>query len=399
MKIRLMDILVCPGCLQPFTLTIEKEERLDYSPEWTQKLQEYLKLKHENIPEPKGINEKYYREIIRGTLTCRSCGADYPIIDGIPVILPEELRTMLGVMGRFKPERDDRIHALLDHVKTVPSDDASLFNKIQKANQSNYGYEWKAFYREFAGWEEVYRGYYVFEGDEFFAGKLGLDAGCGNGRYTNVPTRKIAEMVGLDLSNAIEVAYHRSREDPLLHTVQGDIFHMPFRQDFFDFAQTLGVIHITPDPEAALAAIKQCVIPDGKIWLYVYPSFKDENWVRYYLLKVVNQIRRITVRMPSNYLYYLLYLILPLVLIFLYYPSVAMSRIPWLRRYSTILPYNHEQYKGLSFREIHMNLFDRFGNPVERRYDREEMNDWMKRAGFKGYALWFKDGWTVGAIK
>ena len=118
-------------------------------------------------------------------------------------------------------------------------------------------------------------------------------------------------LIGLDLSNAIEAAYAKSCKVAAFHTVQGDIYNLPFRDNYFDFAQTLGVIHITPDPEDALLSIKGKVHEGGKVFVYVYPDFKDENILRYYLLKVVNQLRKITVKIPSNYLYWLLYLLLP----------------------------------------------------------------------------------------
>ena len=61
-------------------------------------------------------------------------------------------------------------------------------------------------------------------------------------------------------------------------------------------------------------------------------------------------------------------------------------------------PYNYEQYQNRSFRDIHMNLFDRFGNPIERRYTRREMMDWMEKSDFERFELKKGQGWTVTAI-
>jgi hypothetical protein len=46
-----------------------------------------------------------------------------------------------------------------------------------------------------------------------------------------------------------------------------------------------------------------------------------------------------------------------------------------------------------------MNLFDRFGNPVERRYNRKQMETWMTSAGFQRYELRAADGWMVAGVK
>lgn len=60
MKKDLLDILACPLCKSPLTLTVEEENDV---------------------------------EVVRGTLRCESCQEDYPIEDSIPNLLPPNLRT------------------------------------------------------------------------------------------------------------------------------------------------------------------------------------------------------------------------------------------------------------------------------------------------------------------
>lgn len=300
-------------------------------------------------------------------------------------------------MGRGDPKNDTRIDSFMDEIKPV-GQDTELFEQIQKANQSNYGYEWKAFSHSYNQWEQVYKKSYVHEEDEFFDKKLGLDAGCGMGRYTMVPVTKGAEMIGVDLSNAVEPSFQKSKSVPNFHVIQGDLFNLPFREKQFDFAQSIGVIHITPEPEAALNSIKKHVGPKNKIFLMVYRSFEDDNKFKHYLLKIASQMRKITSRMPSDMLYLFLYLMVPVVLIFFYIPSLILWHLPNGKKWSKIFPYSYEQYKDRRLRDIHMNLFDRFGNPVERRYNTEEMEGWMNRADFNSYQLEKDEGWNVVAI-
>ncbi len=59
MKKELMDILCCPMCKGDLVLNVEEE------------------------------NEK---EVVKGTLYCGKCDEYYPIEDGIPNMLPPELR-------------------------------------------------------------------------------------------------------------------------------------------------------------------------------------------------------------------------------------------------------------------------------------------------------------------
>jgi len=60
MKRDLMEILACPLCKGTLELTVEEEDE---------------------------------KEIVKGSLYCKSCSETYPIEDTIPNLLPPELRT------------------------------------------------------------------------------------------------------------------------------------------------------------------------------------------------------------------------------------------------------------------------------------------------------------------
>lgn len=400
MKLRLNDYIVCPECGNKFKLQIKKSYKLDFSPETIKKLIRHLETKEPERMENDrtALLESYSNGVESGSLDCEGCKMVYPIIDGIPRILSEDLRTSAGKFGRGTAKDEIRIDKFIDEVK--PEDiDKEIFEQVQKANQSNYGFEWKTFSHSYDQWEYLYKKNYIHEEDAFFDKKLGLDAGCGMGRYTMVPVSKGAEMIGVDLSNAVEAAYQKGKHMPNSHFIQSDIFKLPFRKDMFDFAQSLGVIHITPDPEAALISIKKCVGPMKKIFLMVYRSFEDDNKFKHHLLKVATQMRKVTSKLPSSLLYWLLYLMIPVVLIGFYLPSWILWHIPKGKKLSLMIPYNYEQYHDRWLRDMHMNLFDRFGNPLERRYNQQDLNEWMIRAGFENFELEKTYTWNIIAIK
>jgi SAM-dependent methyltransferase/uncharacterized protein YbaR (Trm112 family) len=399
MKLRLNDYIVCPECGNNFKLQIDKSYKLDFSPEIIQKLIRHLEIKEPDRMENdrNALMESYSNGVETGSLECEGCKMTYPILDGIPRILSEDLRTSAGKLGRGNAEDNVRTEKFMDVVKPDEVDN-EIVEQLQKANQSNYGFQWKTFAHNYEQWEFLYKRNYVHEEDEFFDNKLGLDAGCGMGRYTIVPAEKGAEMIGVDLSNAVEAAYQKSKHMPNAHFIQGDVFKLPFEKGIFDFAQSIGVIHHTPDPEAALISIKKHVAPMKKIFLMVYKSFEDDNKFKHHLLKVSTQIRRVTSRMPAPLLYWLLYLMIPVVLIGFYFPSWVLWQFPKGKKISLMIPYNYEQYSDRRLRDMHMNLFDRFGNPVERRYNRQDMNDWMIRAGFEKFELENTYTWNVVAI-
>ncbi len=73
MRTDLLDILACPVCKGPLTLeaeTIAPDHALDAG------------------------------EVLTGTLTCAPCDERYPITDGIPNLLPPDLRDAEMAAGR-----------------------------------------------------------------------------------------------------------------------------------------------------------------------------------------------------------------------------------------------------------------------------------------------------------
>ena len=87
-----------------------------------------------------------------------------------------------------------------------------------------------------------------------YRGRLVLDAGVGAGRFAEVVADHGGEVVGVDLSRAIDAAYQNIGRRPNADLVQADIMAMPFREGTFDLAYSIGVLHHTPIPSAPSGA-------------------------------------------------------------------------------------------------------------------------------------------------
>src|SRR5439155_2803615 len=98
-----------------------------------------------------------------------------------------------------------------------------------------------------------------------------LEAGTGTGVDTDLLTRNFDGLLfGIDISNAIDVAYERFRDVDQVALLQADLGSLPFRPGFFDFISCDQVLHHTPDPPLNFKRLVNLLRPGGYILLYVY---------------------------------------------------------------------------------------------------------------------------------
>lgn len=99
-------------------------------------------------------------------------------------------------------------------------------------------------------------------------GSVGLDIGCGNGKYLAVNTNIF--ILGSDRSsNLISIA---SKHQP--HSVLvSDILDLPHPKGVFDFAISIAVVHHLSTPERrveAIASMLQHLRPGGRVLIFVW---------------------------------------------------------------------------------------------------------------------------------
>ena len=262
-----------------------------------------------------------------GALRCAGCKSEYPIHQGIPRFVPDA-----AYARSFSFEWQRWRRTQFDTASRQPC--LSTFLASTRRHPSD------------------------------LKGNAVLDAGCGSGRYMDLLARTGAEVIGIDLSQAIEVAQENLGHLTNCHFVQGDLTHPPFRPEAFDFIYSIGVLHHTPDTRAAFLALVPLINPGGEIALWVYALRRlSETFERFpdrinevlavdsnftipparqatvgrlakkmdWVMETSNRMQRaVTTRLPTRWLYALCHAAIPLYYVFrlpVFYPLRLVTKV------------------------------------------------------------------------
>ena len=199
---------------------------------------------------------------------------------------------------------------------------------------------------------------------EDLQGKLVLDAGVGAGRYADVVSRWGANVIGVDLSYAVEAAYQNFVDRPNVWIAQADIGKLPFKPASFDVIFSIGVLHHTPDTEVYFKKLVPLLKPGGQIAIWVYPKEGDyivrKEWVPF-----VNKL-------PPRMFY-------------------AWCRwfVPWaqqrldtrlIRILSRLFPFS---VQGLGLENDILDTFDGYSPKYHWIHSPEEVGRWFREAGLE----------------
>lgn len=248
---------------------------------------------------------------------------------------------------------------------------------LRQATQRNFGYQWT----HFAGMVEANREHFLTYikpiDDTFFKGKFGLDAACGFGRHLYYAREFGARMVGVDFSDAIFSAKKILMGREGAYLIKGDLYHLPFRHESFDFIYCLGALHHLPDPEAGFQSLLPYLKRGGAVFAWVYSKR------RRILNAILEAVRTVTTKLPPGLLRYIS-LIFAAADYGLFIAPYGFFEY-FLRQVGLNLwvPPRIRLYAKFPFRVCHTDWFDRLGAPIRFYYDDKDLADWASRAGLK----------------
>ena len=198
-------------------------------------------------------------QVVAGRLHCVS-GHAYPVVDGIP-----------------------------DFVGGQPASDSTVYDTLWNAHaRQRYEGRIDEYIEKFQAYARL-----PDPLSRHFAGKLVLDAGCGEGRFTWL-ARELgaAHVVAVDYSReALARARAAIDRASACAFVRADLLHLPFRR-VFDYAFSLGVLHHTRDSARGFRTVVRCLRPGGQVTVFVYAPRS--------LPRIIWPLRRLTIGMDST---------------------------------------------------------------------------------------------------
>ena len=372
MRRRLLDLLVCPQCRSRFTLDPFKEEMVEgWVPDHVACLLTcaFLGRTADAGVSPADCALCYTFDIVEGALRCEGCGANFPIIDGVPRLLRGAL------LARLQPRYPDffrRHPEFLPPMTTVRDPLADTFESFTRQRLDlrppgpEFAYEWT---------EHLRRNLGKAANLESLRDALILDVGCGFGRHLYVACQGGAEVVGIDLSAGVDVARQNNLAHPRCHIVQADVLERPLSDGRFDLVWSFGVLHHMPLPQAGFDAAASFARLDGGlviIWVYGYRGMAFT-----YRLSHMRPLHRV-VRKMSNATRVRASKAVAAVLSALYWEPLRIAKRAGLQRSVAALPLaNYADHQWVArVTAVH----DRLSTPITYFHDRDELLAWFHAA-------------------
>jgi uncharacterized protein YbaR (Trm112 family)/ubiquinone/menaquinone biosynthesis C-methylase UbiE len=209
-------------------------------------------------------------EVLEGALYTADRLHVYPIVGGIPRLLPPDVAQHPAAIEHYRVRlggsRAPAVEGAMDR----------QWKQILDHNIESYTLQWSEFDYSETTWGFTIEERFEMIQDELgirgqlgeLTGKRHVDAACGNGTLALRTAEIGLEVVAFDQSHSIERAYAFAREKGLpqrgiVHFVQGNLVAPPVRPGAFHTLYSGGAIHMTPDFEHTLRELAALLKPSG----------------------------------------------------------------------------------------------------------------------------------------
>lgn len=256
-----------------------------------------------------------------------------------------------------------------------------MTNTDRKTVES-FGDEWSRFDQSGMSYEEsqkVFKEYFdIFPWNEITNHSEGFDMGCGSGRWSRFVAPKVKKLNCIDPSNAINVAKDVLSDFKNISFEMAGVDNSSLESNSQDFGYSLGVLHHVPDTSSAIKSCVNYLKPGAPLLLYLYYKFDNRPFWYRALWKLSDLLRIFIYRLPPT----IKHLVTNLLAILIYWPLARLSKLFSLLGVNTqSFPLTY--YKDHSLYTMKTDSRDRFGTPLEQRFQKNEIEEMMIAAGLE----------------
>ncbi len=211
-----------------------------------------------------------------------------------------------------------------------------------------------------------------------------LDVGCGTGRWTKYLSEKVSFVEALDPSNAVFSADELLKDVKNVRITKASVETIPFADNSFDFAMSIGVLHHIPNTQKAMIDCVKKVKPGGYFYCYLYYNHDNRSSFFKLIFKISHMLRLGVSKMPSL----LKRITCDILAVVIYMPFVLLSRLLIFLGFKKIaikIPLNY--YSSKSFFIIRNDSLDRFGTTLEQRFSKAELVELMEKSGLQNIVV------------
>lgn len=227
---------------------------------------------------------------------------------------------------------------------------------------------------------ELFEEYFdIFPWDELPGNAIGLDVGCGSGRWARLVAARVAKLICVDASaQAAAVASRNLQSSPNCEIMVASVDEMPIPDESVDFVYSLGVLHHVPDTAAGLRSCVAKLKRGGPMLVYLYYALDNRPlWFRA-IWRLSNPVRLLISRLPHALRYGLSQILAALV----YWPLARLAHL-LAKRGRDVGAWPLSYYRDRSFYVMRNDVLDRFGTRLEQRFSRRQIAKMMSDAGLE----------------
>ncbi|MCB1057413.1 MAG: class I SAM-dependent methyltransferase [Acidobacteria bacterium] len=307
-------------------------------------------------------------DIVTGVLLNRRSGVVFPIHHGVPRLLVFPT----AVARAFATEHRRRLDTELEGFRLPDGEGVPGEEDVLRSFSAEWlGYEWDG------------RSYWNLRPEEWFRcmrwtlgvddhpirGRRVLEVGIGVGATADHLSRtEGAEVVGVDLSHAVDAAAKSFGDNPFLHVVQASAYALPLEPASFDFVYSFGVLHHTYSTVDGVRSVARMPASGGRLYVWVYSPWDEERTpVRRLLMGLEKATRPVLWRLPGPLQ---TVAILPLVPLYMGFQALRKLRG------------GAEGQAYYGFSDALHAARDRFTPRFIHRHTDEELAGWFREAGY-----------------